>query len=188
MPVVRDSDGVEREYGREKWSAVERSLDEVTTREGDFGRILSAFARAERYPDGPLERVEALLGGSRGEVPAAVALGGYLGAGGRHGPGPMRGGHRPAGRAWVGVRSQRPVRLVAERPWSARHVAVEHTEAGLRVATRLGAMARELSANLAKLLHGRAEAGDITLGRPVLEAVGVNPANATTIVAWRVAP
>lgn len=181
MPVVRDSDGVEPENGREKWSAVEQSVDEVTTREGDFGRMLSAVARAEGYPDGPLERAEALLGGSRGMVPAAVARGGYqalvvdtdrceaetdllveLGWG--------RG--RNVLFAWL-----------LSGPWSARHVAAEYTEAGRRVATRLGAMARELSANLAELLRGLAEAGDIPLGYPVLKAVGVNPANATTIVA-----
>ena len=42
MPVARDSDWVEREYGREKWPAIERIVDEVTTRESDFGRVLSA--------------------------------------------------------------------------------------------------------------------------------------------------
>jgi hypothetical protein len=43
----------------------------------------------------------------------------------------------------------------------------------------------DYSANLAALLRNRAEAGEITLEPPVLEAVGVNPANATTVVAWR---
>ena len=58
MPEVRDSDWVERECGREEWSAIERIVDEVTTRESDFGRVLSVVARAERYPDGPLAHAE----------------------------------------------------------------------------------------------------------------------------------
>jgi hypothetical protein len=105
MPVVRDSGWVEREYGREKWPAIERIVDEVTTRESDVGRrVLSAVARAERYPEGRLDCAEC------------------------------------------------------------------HDD------------------SVPEILHGRAEAGDITLEPPVLEAVGVNPANATTVVAWRSAP
>jgi hypothetical protein len=53
MPVVRDSDWVEREFGREKWPAIERIVDELTTRQSDFGRLLS-----ERYPYRPLDYAE----------------------------------------------------------------------------------------------------------------------------------
>ena len=75
-----------------------------STRESDFGRVLSAVARAERYREGPLDYAE-------------------------------------------------------------RH-----------------------DYSLPEILHGRAEAGDITPEPPVLAAVGVNPANATTVVARRSAP
>jgi hypothetical protein len=267
MPVVRDSGWVEREYGREKWPAIERIVDEVTTRESDFGRVLSAVARAERYPNGPLEPVEALFGGARAKVPAAVAFGGY----------------QSLVVDTVLDRCEADTDLVVELgagwgrnllfawllggPRSARYVAAEYTAAGRRVAARLAEHAQGLdlvsvpfdyrapdlssmpraanalvftahsveqvallpeelvdcvrgladrvtclhfepvgwqfrdtqmegssrsyaehhdySANLAELLHGRAEAGDITLEPPVLEAVGLNPANATTVVAWR---
>jgi hypothetical protein len=44
MPEARESDWIERECGREKWPAIERIADEVTTRESDLGRVLRANA------------------------------------------------------------------------------------------------------------------------------------------------
>ena len=267
MRVVRDADWITREYGREKWPAIERLVDEVAAREDDLLRIVSEVARHERYPGGPLEPVEAVFGGARAEVPAAVARGGYqalivdtvlaqcsadtdlvveLGSG----------WGRNLLLAWL-----------AGGPRRARYVAAEYTAAGRRVASRLGSLApgldlasipfdyrapdlglvgagrralvftahsveqiahlpgsvidrvrglaedvtcvhfepvgwqfrdralegssegyaaeHDYSANLASLLQERARAGELELLDVIPEAVGVNPANATTVVVWR---
>jgi hypothetical protein len=267
MAVVRDAHWIEREYGREKWPAIESLVEEVAAREDDPFRLVSEVARRERYPDGPLEPVEAVFGGGKAEVPASVVRGGYqalivdtaldhcsadtdlvveLGSG----------WGRNLFLAWF-----------AGGPRSARYVAAEYTEAGRRVAARLGALApgldlasipfdyhapdlelvstgrralvftahsieqiarlpdavvdqirgladevtcvhfepvgwqfreRELegsseryaaehdySANLAPLLRRRAQAGELELLAAIPEAVGINPANATTVVVWR---
>ena len=267
MPVVRDAAWIEREYGREKWPAIERLVDEVVEREDDLVRVVSEVVRRERYPQGPLARVEAVFGGGRTEVPAAVARGGYqalivdtvlehcsadtelvveLGSG----------WGRNLFLTWLGGGPRR-----------ARYVAAEYTAAGRRVAARLASLApgldmasipfdyhapdlglvtagrralvftahsveqiahlpetvvdrvrgladevtcihfepvgwqfrkrdlegsseryaaeHDYSANLASLLQERARAGELELLAVIPEAVGVNPANATTVVVWR---
>ena len=141
MAVVRDAQWIEREYGREKWPAIERLVEEVAAQEDDFVRLVYEVARRERYPDGPLEPVEAVFGGGSAEVPASVVRGGYqalivdtvlehcsadtdlvveLGSG----------WGRNLFLAWF-----------AGGPQSARYVAAEYTEAGRRVAARLAELA-----------------------------------------------
>jgi hypothetical protein len=72
MALVRDSHWIEREYGREKWPEIERLVDEVVADEDDFARPVCEVARRERYSIGPLESTEAIFGGVRTHVPAAI--------------------------------------------------------------------------------------------------------------------
>ncbi len=267
MAVVRDSHWIEREYGQEKWPEIERLVDEVAADEGDFARLVYEVVRRERYSIGPLESTEAIFGGVRTHVPAAVIRGGYqalivdtllkhctpetdlvveLGSG--------------WGRNLL-------LTWLAGGPASARYVAAEYTEAGRRVAARLAALepgldlasvpfdykapdlrpigtgrhalvftahsieqiaclpdamtaevrrlaqevtcvhfepvgwqfreykaegsseghaaANDYNANLAELLRRRAKEGELEVLEVIPEAVGMNPANATTVVVWR---
>lgn len=265
--MVRDSHWIEREYGREKWPEIERLVDEVAAKEDDFARLVYEVARRERYSTGPLEPTEAIFGGARTHVPAAVIRGGYqalivdtllkhctpetdliveLGSG--------------WGRNLL-------LTWLAGGPASARYIAAEYTEAGRRVAARLAglapgldlasvpfdynapdlrpigtgrqalvftahsveqiatlpdaviaemrrlarevtcvhfepvgwqfredaaegssqahAAANDYNGNLAELLTRRADGGELELLEVIPEVVGINPANATTVVVWR---
>ena len=79
--VTRDAAWVEREYGREKWPQVLAMIREEIAEEGDepsLSRVVSRVARREWYGDrGGLAAREAIFGGARASVPAAVAHGGH---------------------------------------------------------------------------------------------------------------
>jgi hypothetical protein len=47
------------------------------------------------------------------------------------------------------------------------------------------AAANDYNANLAELLRRRAKEGEGEVAQVIPEAVGMNPANATTVVVWR---
>src|SRR5205807_769938 len=81
-PVVRDADWIGREYGQEKWPAVDRIVeDELRMGERDLSRVVSRAARRERLAGrDALDPVPFLISGTRLKAPLAVALGAYQSA------------------------------------------------------------------------------------------------------------
>jgi hypothetical protein len=144
-PVHRSSEWVQREYGREKWPAVARMVEEESNAESDpgradLGRVLGRVARREACPDGALAPSQMTVAGSRVGVPRAVA----------------HAAHQGFVLDVVGEACTPTTALVIELgsgwgrnllslwlsggPASAEYVAAEYTEAGRRVAAQLAAM------------------------------------------------
>jgi hypothetical protein len=138
--VRRDREWVDREYGTEKWPAIETLIDQLMATEPSpprLERVLSLLARHELLPDGPMAARRVMVGGESQTLPAAIAVGAYrmlitesvvdacaadtdlvveLGAG--------------WGRNLLSV-------WLAGGPSQALYVAAEYTEAGLRAAQTL---------------------------------------------------
>jgi hypothetical protein len=75
--VVRTRDHVEREYGEEKWPAVEQLIQSERAVEPDAGlsRILTRVLRAQYRTSDPLEPRPFVLDGRRASIPSGGAFG-----------------------------------------------------------------------------------------------------------------
>lgn len=163
-PVRRDRAWVEREYGAEKWPAVEAHLDGLLTgdEEISLSRAVAALSRAEYHRDfDPLDEQAAVFGGRTVGVPRAVALGGWRSL-------VVEGVIRACGE-----RVDLVVELgsgwgrnlfdiwLAGGPTGARYVAAELTEAGRRVTERLAALDSRLTLDTLEFDFHSADLGRI---------------------------
>jgi hypothetical protein len=78
-PVTRTPAWVEREYGREKWPAIARMVEEECAHETDLARVVGRVARREMYPHGALAAGPAIVDGTPVSVPRALAKGAHQG-------------------------------------------------------------------------------------------------------------
>ena len=141
--VVRAPAWVEREYGREKWPAIERRIEEVCRREparASLARVLHGVARSQWANRDPLALGDHVVGGRVVRVPAQAAWGAQ-----RH----------LVVEAVLGACSERTDLVVdlgsgwgwyllsvwlAGGPQHATYVAAEYTESGRRAAARLAGL------------------------------------------------
>lgn len=77
MTVRRDSEWVEREYGREVWPEVDALIAQEIERGGDLGRVFHRAIRAYMSPGTALEPRDAIVDGTRVRVPWPVTQGAF---------------------------------------------------------------------------------------------------------------
>ena len=77
-PVTRDAAWVEREYNREKWPAVDRAVEQISSseRQPRLDRVLGRVARLQWSDADLTEDREHVFGGQGAGVPTVVAFGG----------------------------------------------------------------------------------------------------------------
>jgi hypothetical protein len=75
--MKRDSEHIQREYGREKWPAVAEDVERVlaTEHDADLARVLSLVAREQWRADDPLRPSPAIVAGQLVQVPPSAAWG-----------------------------------------------------------------------------------------------------------------
>ena len=145
--VRRDADWIEREYGREKWPAVERLIEDEIAGESpdpDLARVLGRVIRRERYSPDPGDVQEVVFGGTPARVPQSVAFGA------QHGliVDAVAGACTPSTDLVVELGAGWARYLLAlwtsGGPVDATYVAAEYTEAGRRASERLARIEPEL--------------------------------------------
>jgi len=143
--VTRAPAWIEREYGREKWPAVERLIEEHADGEpSSLSRVLQGVARSQWYGPDALELSEQVLGGRRVTVPRSV---GY---------GALRGLIDEVVLSVCSPRTDLVVELASGWAWhllsiwlaggprTATYVGAEYTAAGRRAASRLASLDPQL--------------------------------------------
>ncbi len=148
--VSRTAAWIDREYGREKWPAIERFIDEAIAAEGprpDLARVIRTVSRHERgWGGAAAEPAQVALNGVVTAAPRAAAVGAYLTVI----PEVVVDACRDNGAELIvdigsGWGQHLLTVWLAGGPRHATYVAAEYTEAGRRAAARLAALASEIS-------------------------------------------
>jgi len=148
--VSRTAAWIDREYGREKWPAIERFVDEAIAAEGprpDLARVIRTVSRHERgWAGAAAEPVSVALNGVVTEAPRAAAVGAYLTVI----PEVVVDACRDRGADLIvdmgsGWGQHLLSVWLAGGPRHAAYVAAEYTEAGRRASARLGQLAPEIN-------------------------------------------
>ena len=145
--VTRDADWIEREYGREKWPAVERLIEDEIEGESpdpDLARVLGRVIRRERYSPDPADSIETVLSGTSLEVPQSAAFGaqhGLIVDAVANACTPETDLVVELGAGWARYLLSL---YAAGGPADATYVAAEFTEAGRRASERLAGLAPDL--------------------------------------------
>jgi hypothetical protein len=145
--VTRDADWIEREYGQEKWPAVERLIEaEIAAESPDpaLARVLGRVIRRERYSADPRDSMETVISGDSVQMPQSAAFGaqhGLIVDAVANACTPETDLIVELGAGWA--RYLLSV-WASGGPADATYVAAEYTEAGRRASERLAAIAPEL--------------------------------------------
>jgi hypothetical protein len=80
-PIERTAEWIEREYGREKWPAIERTIDAICNDETsppNMARVIARVSRSEMYGGGgALAEFPAVVSGKELHVARGIAYGAY---------------------------------------------------------------------------------------------------------------